>query len=176
MSDEKPIIYLSKRCSHCINLINILKERNDLNGNYTLVVIDEEPFPEYVKAVPCMVLGQEMFNAGELFAMLEESSNSNSQSSQSSQSGSKECSINQLPFMVEKPLSTSMDGVDEVIDLVKKNNLFVRVGYTRRNSHEARALKDKIHNNKIGDVKLAYVNSSQEFPKYRPDYQSKETV
>ncbi len=95
MSDEKPIIYLSKRCSHCINLINILKERNDLNGNYTLVVIDEEPFPEYVKAVPCMVLGQEMFNAGELFAMLEESSNSNSQSSQSSQSGSKECSINQ---------------------------------------------------------------------------------
>ena len=32
----------------------------------------------------------------------------------------KECSINQLPFMVEKPLSTSMDGVDEVIDLVKK--------------------------------------------------------
>ena len=84
----------------------------------------------------------------------------------------KECSINQLPFMVEKPLSTSMDGVDEVIDLVKKNNLFVRVGYTRRNSHEARALKDKIHNNKIGDVKLAYVNSSQEFPKYRPDYQT----
>jgi len=84
----------------------------------------------------------------------------------------KKCAINNLPFMVEKPLSTSMEGIDEVIDLVKKNNLFARVGYTRRNSYEARALKDKIHNNKIGDVKLVYINSSQEFPKYRPDYQT----
>ena len=84
----------------------------------------------------------------------------------------KICAINELPFMVEKPLSTSMEGIDEVINLVKKNNLFARVGYTRRNSHEARALKDKIHNNKIGDAKLVYINSSQEFPKYRPDYQT----
>jgi len=83
----------------------------------------------------------------------------------------KICARNKLSFMVEKPLSTNMEGVDEVIDLVKKNNLFARVGYTRRNSHEARALKDKIHNKKIGDVKLAFINDSQEFPKYRPDYQ-----
>ena len=84
----------------------------------------------------------------------------------------KICAQNKLSFMVEKPLSTSMEGVDEVIQLVKKNNLFARVGYTRRNSHVSRALKDQIDNKKVGDVKLVYINSSQEFPKYRPDYQT----
>lgn len=82
------------------------------------------------------------------------------------------CAQNNLSFMVEKPLSTSMEGIDEIIQLVKKNNLFARVGYTRRNSHVSRALKDQIDNNKVGDVKLVYINSSQEFPKYRPDYQT----
>ena len=82
------------------------------------------------------------------------------------------CAHNKLPFMVEKPLSTSMEGVDEVIELVKKNKLFARVGYTRRSSLVSRALKNQIDSNKVGDVKLVYINSSQEFPKYRPDYQS----
>ena len=83
----------------------------------------------------------------------------------------KLCAISKLSFMVEKPLSTSMEGVDEVIELVKKNNLFARVGYTRRNTHEMRALKSKIENKKIGDLKLVFINDSQDFPKYRPDYQ-----
>ena len=82
------------------------------------------------------------------------------------------CAQNNLSFMVEKPLSTSMEGIDEITQLVKKNNLFARVGYTRRNSHVSRALKSQIDNNKVGDVKLVYINSSQEFPKYRPDYQT----
>ena len=84
----------------------------------------------------------------------------------------KVCALNKLSFMVEKPLSTSMDGIDEIINLVKKNNLFARVGYTRRNTENHRVLKEKILNNKIGDLKLVYINASQEFPKYRPDYQN----
>ena len=84
----------------------------------------------------------------------------------------KICAQNNLSFMVEKPLSTSMEWIDEIIQLVIKNNLFARVGYTRRNSHVSRALKNQIDNNKVGDVKLVYINSSQEFPKYRPDYQT----
>ena len=84
----------------------------------------------------------------------------------------KICAQNNLSFMVEKPLSTSMEGIDEIIQLVEKNNLFARVGYTRRNSHVSRALKNQLDNNKVGDVKLVYINSSQEFPKYRPDYQT----
>ena len=83
----------------------------------------------------------------------------------------KICAQNNLSFMVEKPLSISMEGIDEIIQLVKKNKLFARVGYTRRNTHEARALKNKIENKKIGDLKLVFINDSQEFPKYRPDFQ-----
>ena len=43
------------------------------------------------------------------------------------------------------------EGIDEIIQLVKKNNLFARVGYTRRNSHVSRALKDQIDK----DVQIA---------------------
>ncbi len=82
------------------------------------------------------------------------------------------CIKNNLSFMVEKPLSTKIDGLENIIEEVREKKLFVRVGYTRRNSLVSRALKNQIMNNKIGEVKLAYINSSQEFPKYRPDYQT----
>jgi predicted dehydrogenase len=83
----------------------------------------------------------------------------------------KICLENNLPFMVEKPLSVNMDGIDEVINLLEKNKLFARVGYTRRNSFEAKAVRAKILKGKIGILKLIYINGSQEFPKYRPDFQ-----
>ena len=81
------------------------------------------------------------------------------------------CIENHLPFMVEKPLSTSLEGLAKILNLVQKNKLFARVGYTRRNSFEARALKEKILNNKIGNLRLVRINDSQDFPKYRPDFQ-----
>lgn len=98
MSDETPIIYLSKRCEHCLTLIEILRKRSDLNGNYRLVMIDDEPFPNYVKSVPCMVSGQELFNAKDIFMMLEQSdteseTKDNKESVAQCSSESMECSI-----------------------------------------------------------------------------------
>lgn len=96
MSDETPIIYLSKRCEHCLTLIEILRKRSDLNGNYRLVMIDDEPFPNYVKSVPCMVSGQELFNAKDIFMMLEQSdtgSEDNKESVAQCSAESMECSI-----------------------------------------------------------------------------------
>lgn len=99
MSGETPIIYLSKRCEHCLTLIEILRNRQDLSGNYRLVMIDDEPFPNYVKSVPCMVSGEELFNAKDIFMMLEQSNpQSNSQSNDNESvaqcsSESMECSI-----------------------------------------------------------------------------------
>lgn len=98
MSDETPIIYLSKRCEHCLTLIEILRKRDDLNGNYRLVMIDDEPFPNYVKSVPCMVSGQELFNAKDIFMMLEQSdtgseTKDNKESVAQCSSESMECSI-----------------------------------------------------------------------------------
>ena len=48
---ESPIIYISKRCEYCIELIKILNQRNDIKGNFSIISIDEEPFPNYIKEV-----------------------------------------------------------------------------------------------------------------------------
>lgn len=82
------------------------------------------------------------------------------------------CAGADLAFLVEKPLSVTMDGVEEALALVSSKRLVARVGYVRRVADEVIALRDQIRAGKIGALKLAYCNSSQEFPKYRPDFQS----
>lgn len=86
---SKPTIYISKKCKYCIELIKILRGRPDIRGNFLIVSIDENPFPNYIKAVPCMVSGDEMYSATEIFGMLEESNDGSSGPSQ--QKG--ECSV-----------------------------------------------------------------------------------
>lgn len=75
-----------------------------------------------------------------------------------------------LPFLVEKPLAVTLDGVDEVLAEVERTGLLARVGYIRRIAPEMRQLRARIEEGKIGTLRMAYLNSSQEFPKYRPDY------
>jgi predicted dehydrogenase len=81
------------------------------------------------------------------------------------------CAEARLPFMVEKPLSVSFDDVDATLALVKAAGIEARVGYVRRVAEEVIALRRQILDGKIGTLRLAYLNSSQEFPKYRPDFQ-----
>jgi len=76
-----------------------------------------------------------------------------------------------LPFMVEKPLSVTMEGVDAALAAVAEAGVLARVGYIRRVAPEVLALREQIAAGRIGDLRLAYLNSSQEFPKYRPDFQ-----
>ena len=83
----------------------------------------------------------------------------------------RQCAVAKLPFMVEKPLSVTMDDVDRALAEVKAAGIEARVGYVRRVAAEVIALRDQILAGKIGRVRLAYLNSSQEFPKYRPDFQ-----
>ncbi|WDR06204.1 Gfo/Idh/MocA family oxidoreductase [Devosia rhodophyticola] len=80
------------------------------------------------------------------------------------------CAQARLPFLVEKPLSVEREGVDEVVKLVDEQGLLARVGYVRRVGKEVQALRKQLLDGKIGALKLVYMNSSQEFPKYRPDY------
>ncbi|MBD3624952.1 MAG: Gfo/Idh/MocA family oxidoreductase [Rhodobacteraceae bacterium] len=82
----------------------------------------------------------------------------------------RECLAAGLPFLVEKPLAVTLDGVDEAIAEAKDRNVLARVGYIRRIAPEVLALKKEIASGKIGPIKLAYLNASQDFPRYRPDY------
>ncbi|WEJ59716.1 Gfo/Idh/MocA family oxidoreductase [Devosia sp. FJ2-5-3] len=81
------------------------------------------------------------------------------------------CAEAGLAFMVEKPLAVTMDGVDAAIEAVRKSGVLARVGYIRRIAPELLAVREGIANGKIGDLRLVYANSGQEFPKYRPDFQ-----
>lgn len=83
----------------------------------------------------------------------------------------EKCAEANLAFMVEKPLSVTMAGVDAVVALVAKKKLVAHVGYVRRVSTEIQELRAQILAEKIGDLKLVYMNGSQDFPKYRPDFQ-----
>lgn len=96
MSESKPIIYVSKRCDYCIELLKILTKRSDIRGNFSIFSIDDNPYPNFIKAVPCMVSDGELYSSKEIFSMLEES-DSSQQSGQCSTGGNggeaKECSI-----------------------------------------------------------------------------------
>lgn len=81
------------------------------------------------------------------------------------------CAAAKLPFMVEKPLSVTFDGVDAALAAVKAAGIEARVGYVRRVAKEVIDLRQQILDGRIGTVRLAYLNASQEFPKYRPDFQ-----
>ena len=90
---SKPTIYISKKCKYCIELIKVLRNRPDIRGNFSIISIDENPFPNYVKAVPCMVSGDEMYNATEIFGMLEESNDGSTENSNGPPSQKGECSV-----------------------------------------------------------------------------------
>ena len=84
----------------------------------------------------------------------------------------RRCAEAGTPFLVEKPLAVTMDGVDAAIALIKEKKLLARVGYIRRIAPELNAVRDKILAGQIGEFKLTYVSGGQEFPKYRPDYRT----
>ena len=81
------------------------------------------------------------------------------------------CADAGLPFLLEKPLAVTMDGVDRLLATVRSKSLPVRVAYVTRATPEALRLREQVLAGKIGPVRMSYSNISQEFPKYRPDYQ-----
>ncbi len=82
------------------------------------------------------------------------------------------CAEAGLPFLLEKPLAVSMQGVDELVELVSSRELFARVAYVRRVSPESAAFVERIRAGEVGIPRMCYVNSSQDYRKYRPDYQT----
>ena len=70
-----PVIYISKRCDHCLRLIKMLHQRPHLRGHYKIVSIDDSPFPQSVKSVPCMIIDNQLVNATDLFNYILSSDN-----------------------------------------------------------------------------------------------------
>lgn len=72
MSSET-VIYISKRCPYCRQLLVKIQQREDIKGTVKVSSIDDEPFPNIIKNVPSMVSEGVLYNAEEIFSMLAES-------------------------------------------------------------------------------------------------------
>ena len=91
-----PVIYISKRCDHCIRLIKILYKKPELKGHYKIVSIDDSPFPKTVKSVPCMISDGQIINATDLFNYILSSGNNEQQQSNPTPNSEQSCSVDEL--------------------------------------------------------------------------------
>ncbi|MCM8814806.1 MAG: Gfo/Idh/MocA family oxidoreductase [Candidatus Omnitrophica bacterium] len=83
----------------------------------------------------------------------------------------KKCCIESVPFLVEKPLSVTLDGVDELIDIAEKSKILCGVAYTRRSVPSFRKFKEIAQSGIAGEIKMANFYCAQDYRKYRPDYE-----
>lgn len=70
---SETVIYISKRCPHCRTLLMKVQQREDIKGTIRISSIDDEPFPNAIKNVPSMIAEGVIYEASEIFRMLEES-------------------------------------------------------------------------------------------------------
>ncbi len=84
----------------------------------------------------------------------------------------KQCAEAGLNMLIEKPLSISDDGVDDLIKLVEQKKLIAAVAYTYRSHPIVREMRDAIASGRFGKPVEIISTWGQHFPKYRPAYRS----
>jgi len=75
-----------------------------------------------------------------------------------------------LPVFIEKPLSLTLDGIDELIQLVDKKGVLAAVAYTYRSHPALRSMKEAIDSGRFGKPVQVVATWGQHFPHYRPAY------
>ena len=82
-------LYVSKRCPHSRKLLMLL-QNNKSNLNYIKIIcIDEQPFPKYIKKVPTMVVGNELWDNQKILSMIT-TNNTNTNTN----TNNKQCKVN----------------------------------------------------------------------------------
>lgn len=75
-----------------------------------------------------------------------------------------------LQLLIEKPLSISMDGVDELARIVEEKSLTVAIGYMFRAHPGIMKLKAAIDAGQLGELRQLKVDVGQPLAKFRPAY------
>ncbi len=75
-----------------------------------------------------------------------------------------------IHLLIEKPLSTSLDGIEELQRIVAKKKLLAAVSYNHRAHPGNQAMKDALDSGRYGKPLQLYMASGQHFPTYRPAY------
>ncbi len=77
-----------------------------------------------------------------------------------------------LNLLIEKPLSTSTDGVDALVRLIAARKVHAAVAYTYRAHPIVRSMRAAIHSGRFGRPVQIVSVWGQHFPKYRPAYRA----
>lgn len=75
-----------------------------------------------------------------------------------------------IHLLIEKPLSTSLDGIEALQRLVAEKQLLAAVSYNHRAHPGAMAIKAALDSGRFGKPLQLYMASGQHFPFYRPAY------
>ena len=110
----KPIIYISKRCSHCRKLLLMLRDRPHLKGHYQISSIDDSPFPKEVKSVPCMIIDNQLVNAQDLFTYILSSDQKQGQQQGQQQQGQQQQGQQQQQQQQQQGQKEQSCSVDEL--------------------------------------------------------------
>ena len=74
--------------------------------------------------------------------------------------------------LIEKPLSVSLDGIEELSKLAEERHRSVRIAYVHRSIPVVVAAREAVLSGKIGEVRHVVVKAGQNFPAARPAYAS----
>jgi len=75
-----------------------------------------------------------------------------------------------IPMLIEKPLSTSLQGIEELIQKVRQSRLPVAVAYVYRYHPLFEKLRELLRSGRFGRLLELIYLSGQNFPHYRPAY------
>lgn len=79
-----------------------------------------------------------------------------------------------IDLFIEKPISASLSGIDELLKVQKTKKTLIMVGYNLRFHHPLQILKKNIENGKIGKIICIQAEAGQYLPHWRPgtDYRN----
>jgi len=75
-----------------------------------------------------------------------------------------------IHILIEKPLSTTLDGIDSLQQIVEQQRLVVSVAYVYRVFPMLAAMHEAIHSERFGRPVQLIVVAGQHFPTFRPAY------
>jgi predicted dehydrogenase len=75
-----------------------------------------------------------------------------------------------IHVLIEKPLSTTLDGIDRMVSTVEKRQVVAGVAYVLRANPVVKALRDAIVSRRFGEPVEYVYSGGQHFPFYRPAY------
>ena len=82
----------------------------------------------------------------------------------------KQLANKSVDMLIEKPLSTSIDGIDEIQTIIQQQQLVCAIAYVMRHHPLVEAAKKIVDDRRFGSLLQLTLTSGQNFPFYRPDF------